>query len=451
METACDPDPQSSTDNPDDNKYLTPTSLPDPEHSALRLTKQRLLEIDQEARPPSPISQSLRSLLVGQHRAQLRTSFIDIYFPANSGSDFQYYFEYALLGWSNDLCLLAFDAFQLLHLGTVSSDQKLIRQSQVVYGRALRRLSLEMNRLSTCKRNPSDELIAAIFTCAIYERNSSKSFDSPGWQEHTRGFLAVLKAYGADVFSNLGCAFWMKMWQSSLLGYGLLNESALFLESPEWQIPQQQNDRLFNTSIKLSGRLEQLKKAANHSASADEVSNAITEATELRESMHKRIFDWSLQSGPAPPYVVVDLDRFSQFKAILKNLAELEPSCFLFQGFFSAVTHTTHWLCLMLLNQALLDVFVAHPDALGNSPEEEVFVLAVKRELQMSVSSLCKSIAYFSDPSLAAFGTAEAMRHLFFLERHYARYGDKAHVAWCRKIKVCFGPGHKVAAILKES
>ena len=418
------------------------------EPAALRLFRRRLQELENQERPTTPTSQAIRSLLVGQHRAQLRSNFVETYFPDDANADFTSYFEYVSVGWSSESAITAMDAFQCLYFGTISSDRDLIKKSQGLYVKALGILNGEMIKLIDNKIKPSDEMIAAILACALFERNSNPSFDSTGWQEHTRGLLAVLKAYGPEAINSLGVPFWMKLWQSSLFGYGLLTQKAVFLEAPEWQTPQVQNDRLFNTSIRLPGRLQRLNRNMKPDANLHEAASAVREAFELHEAMHARIMDWSLKSGAAAPFVPVNLDFFSGFQSMLGDLAQVEPVCYQFPGFFSAVTHTTHWLCLLILDQAILDVLEAHPTIVTHLGLEHDTISTFKDELSHSAKSLCKSIPFLSKPELRGFGTVEVVRHLHFLEKHFTRHLDKRHVAWCRKIRNNVNIGYRVATLL---
>jgi hypothetical protein len=139
--------------------------------------------------PIEPIQMARASLQASQIRVLAQSRFCHAFFPKHRVTAGAALFTCP--GADIEPTVTASDAYCLLLLGDERKDARMLRAAYTLYGRALARLRLELERADVSQS--LDHITSALVYLTTFELQNGPTYDSPAWLQHAEGLFSFFR------------------------------------------------------------------------------------------------------------------------------------------------------------------------------------------------------------------------------------------------------------------
>jgi len=360
-------------------------------------------------------------------RVQLRSTFLHLWHPQatadDPGSRFGLWFFTCLLQelfqpYDHAMCA-ALDAGCLAEIGTTFKDNRLLHEAQRSHLLALRLFRAALrDGLPRGNEHSAMCVMTALIMCGRYTALSDDC--SAGLLSHLRTVCGLLKktsdAELSEAWGEKQDLSKFRPYQTFALPCGLLWRKALI--SPEQKPPRSDlGGMLDRITLRLPGLLERVEELLQKRSSADRIILVAT-ISELRD-LESSLLDWVTKwyrSITGSPYWTTTAPA---------EYGDVFRKAFVFPAYTSASLHTTFWVCLLELRQAVEGV----KTLLKTTRRHEDCTLAtqsghLRKSIIEAADNCCMSIMGRARPEYGAHSYMAARENLMYVYRCYRRPGD---------------------------
>jgi len=219
---------------------------------------------------------------------------------------------------------------------------------------------------------------------------------------------------------------------------GILKRKKSFLSSPEWTTGVERtptlSTKLTTTALQVAGTLERtdVLLAAKRPREADIV-GLLTDLVRLERDLNGMLVEFYRSSGgDTTPYKLVSVSQYPEFEEGCEGLADIFPRVIKFPSFLSATTHAYVWVCLMPLQEAIMNVARLHPYPLVRPVNQDAILMAAVDD---TANNFCQSIAYLAFTERSSSGVLSCAAPLYFAAAWYTHRRDLRRLAWCNVVR----------------
>jgi len=197
---------------------------------------------------------------------------------------------------------------------------------------------------------------------------------------------------------------------------------------------QDPSSRLLDLGFNTCGVLEKSDKflLARKRPRDTQVFAILTEIGALIALLKKWHLSWIKSSPPRPRHKIVSARHFSSFRGVSKEFHGVFPTA----SDFSHAAHERDYrilnICLLNLNQAIMDVQAAFPDTSG--PEMQAQLRSAEYDAATCASELCSVVPWSAQPGNSTFACVHAMQPLQYAARYFYQHGKLLQLEWCQRV-----------------
>nr|OQO20111.1 hypothetical protein B0A51_11792 [Rachicladosporium sp. CCFEE 5018] len=365
--------------------------------------------------PPTSPATSARTLSPrtlsspAANRAQFYETFIDLYNPKNVSSrsqGFDYMRMVVLLAPSSPVLTDSLDALSLVQGGSLREDQRLLQESTVQLGKALR----GARRAIVSSKMNDDGILAAVSVLALCEFYNHIQGAASSWFQHLAGFDQILLARGPRAVSTKLSMLMLYNSRHAGLSRSLIRRKADPFATPEWQavlrkVPLGPAVYWMSLALQTPGLLERHDNLDLQSAdSAETASELLANCERLDEEM-RRWYEgllMGLRMQNLSPYMEMPIEEFDAFCSVVQDRTLQTGFVFLDQKF--AFLHSQYWCCIYYLRSTLASLRQRLRSAHDTPVDEALRPDAADDGLLDLVFNLCKCLPAFAEPVTGAHG-----------------------------------------------
>lgn len=339
----------------------------------------------------------------------------------------------------------AVEAICYAHAGSNYNDDRLVRQSQMSYGKVLSGL------MSTLKGSPQKSqpmvIIPSILLLCIYDDPiPHQDQDSNGWRAHYWGVHDYLRAIGPSSFdpnSAFDRLVFMNL-RTPTTFLGISRRKSIILSDPEWQAL---SDKIGSGVKPIGGlnkramRLPQLLERCDAllaDPDSDDTEQLLSDLLRLRSDfLYWSVHESSFSGKSGKSYDVVNITQVGSFDLNIEEHAVLR-STQTFTTFYNFLSYrlvedmTGFWMFCLILDCTILRILHFLPQAeIHIEPKTREEIL---RDADNRARYLCRSVYFISKTNSQ--GIAGYMDTIVALAENFFREVEaEQELGWCQAVR----------------
>jgi len=391
----------------------------------------------------------------GVMRSGLYSSFMDIYLPKSPKVDQFGFFQLAASSQTDEPCLLeALDALSLVAVGSVQKDRKLLTESVVAYGRALRHLS---KAVVAPNARSNDDLLAAttvLSSCALYEEIGQHA---GGWGTHVTGCQQLIAARGPETLkSELAMSLYATTRYGALC-FALIERRAPLMAMPRWRevamrghhVGDEASVLFYDAAIQVPGLLERHDELSMDEVTTETagvvlggVEKLLLECSHIEIALRDWFTDWQTHAllDPDPTNILPEgllyseqpIDFFPTFLSLVPD--RTFPTAFTFPDFATAYLASLYWLSMYYLRSTIQPLHRLRHD-LDRAWYPDSTTAVSEPEILDCISNLCRCIPYFAEPVSSSGGHIAIFLPMRTAAIYFTTHGLWQQAKWVGMVK----------------
>lgn len=319
----------------------------------------------------------------------------------------------------------AFSALSIARVGRDNEDDRLVRESTKLYGKALKDLQAA---LYDPDRMYSDEVLTACMVLSLYEVFEGSARKDFGWVSHTQGAARLVQLRGAHRHANRQAHHVFLGSRLPTLYAAILQRKTTFLASDEWlTLPWASEARTFHDRlIDLMTRIPTLLEQTDMAMSIRNPMVAIREQLRMFEAcqqMREALYDWRTRMKVGAAETATEHQHQSGDDYPFQY-------DYTFANHLFARTQTVYWSCHLVVSDTMHDLQVS----LEQLEDRPTFFRSPAKDLhEMSrtyAANIAQSIDYFLLPEMGALGADLISFPMGLAYRFFSQSQEHDTCAW---------------------
>lgn len=376
------------------------------------------------------------------NREQFYESLVDLFNPRDVGvssKGFNWMRVAALLAPSNPVLQDGLDTLSLIQLGSVHRDQRLLNESTVQYGKALRGTSRSLRQGGLL----DDTVLATVSILALCEFFDHIKDNASGWLGHIAGVDQILLARKpASLNSKLSNILFFTSRHASL-ARSLVIRKADPLDTEEWRaairrIPLGFASHWISLAIQIPSLLERLD---NLDVTSDGLLPAVEALLSDSESLESEIKTWHthwqrvVAPGGGTQFTVHSIVEFQPFSSLVQD--RTMSTAYRFPEHKTSHLHCQYWCSMWHLRRTLQSLYGLREQALSRDVELAHITRddPTTLELDALVLSICHCLPYFASPETGTQGQISMFLPLRIATMHFRSREMWDWLAWVEDVR----------------
>lgn len=293
----------------------------------------------------------------------------------------------------------AFSALSIARVGRDNEDDRLVRESSKLYGKALKDLQAA---LYDPERMYSDEVLTACMVLSLYEVFEGSAKKDFGWVSHTQGAARLVELRGAHRHANRQAHHVFLGARLPTLYAAILQRKTTFLASDEWLTlpwasqPRTFHDRMIDIMTRIPTLLEQsdiVLSKRNPNVATKEQLRMFDACQQIEKALH----DWRAIMKPGAAESAFPHQRSAGDDYPFKH-------DFTFANHLFARTQAVYWSCLLVVSETMYDLQSSLEQLTGNVNISGTSSKALHEKARSYAVNIAQSIEYFLLPEMGALG-----------------------------------------------
>lgn len=299
-------------------------------------------------------------------------------------------------------------------------------------------------------RRPSqaqlDDIAGAIYALTTSAWFTNVEAGRLDWIRHIEGLLKIIGAYGwQNIDPRLAGALYYN-YKFKVFFTSLLRRSKAAIRERPSDLPALDSSTSFlrDYALHVTGLLGRSDKIVQAGQTQDETDNPVTAhvamrlLTELNGGI-SRIKRWHLQwiknsqMHPRPYFRLVTTTTFTHFRSLCGPHFGVFPMAYEFTQAQHENDFRVMSVCLLNLNQAIMDVHQAFPEYC-DSTQLQLQLRSAEYDGETCAADLCMLIPGCTQPEHKTAAGIRGVQRLHYASRFYQRKGRCVQWAWCRHV-----------------
>lgn len=398
---------------------------------------------------PPPSLGTLRS--AGAERVRLHSQFLHTYLPQRSSMsrascDPVTFLEVLGSQTSNrtpPALQASCDALDLVQVGSVLRDERLLTAAIACYRAALSHLAADIQRQDIRRNDDVLASAAVLATCELYEHIAQ---NNGGWIKHMDGASQLMRIRGPKTLdSDLALSLYVNIRNSALF-QGLITRKASYMADPRWRAVSQRcseslepgtgsSSAFYGIVIQIPGLLERHDTLqVNASTQMGFIGDFLADAINLEQELTLWYTAWrrlSFANHLSSP----DLRPVDEFTAFISCCPDRTCSqAYRFTDFHIGYLQCLYWICMYYLRSSVQSICRVRQklDSEWQPGQSEVVYEA---ELLGYVMNICRCIPFFCEPVSGSLGHVAVFLPLRIGAIYFSSHGHWAWLKWLGSVR----------------
>lgn len=319
----------------------------------------------------------------------------------------------------------AFSALSIARVGRDNEDDRLVRESTKLYGKALKDLQ---KALYDPDRMYSDEVLTACMVLSLYEVFEGSARKDFGWVSHTQGAARLVQLRGAHRHASRQSHHVFLGSRMPTLYAAILQRKTTFLGSDEWLTlpwstePKTFHDRLIDLMTRIPALLEETDIALsirNPAVAVREQLRMLDACQQLEKAIHGWRAGMKIGAGETATEHKRELGDKYPFKYD-----------FTYANHLFARTQAVYWSCHLVVSDTMHDLQVSL-ERLNVSSTALGFTSEIIHEKSRTYAvNIAQAVDYFMLPEMGALGADVISFPMGLAYRFFSQSQEHEICAW---------------------
>jgi hypothetical protein len=293
----------------------------------------------------------------------------------------------------------AFSALSIARVGRDNEDERLIRVSAKLYGKALKDVQ---KALYDPSRVFSDEVLTACMVLSLYEVFEGSARKDFGWVSHTQGAAKLLQLRGAHRHATRQAHHVFLGSRLPTLYAAILQRKTTFLASPEWlTLPWALENRTFHDRlVDLMTGIPTLLERTDIALSIRDPVLAVREQLKMLEAcqqIEKALDGWRAGMKKTAGETAMEHKHRDGDDYPFKY-------DFTYENHLFARTQAVYWSCHLVVSDTMHDLQVSLERLIVNSTSLPSASESIHKKSRSYAVNIAQAIDYFLLPEMGALG-----------------------------------------------
>jgi hypothetical protein len=327
----------------------------------------------------------------------------------------------------------AFSALTLSRVGKDNGDDRFVRQSTKLYGRALKEMQ---TALYDSDRMHSDEVLTASMILGLYESFENPTLDSRSWLSHAQGAAQLIELRGPERHRNRQAHHVFLGSRVPTIYAAILQRHSTYLAAEAWRTTPWENhhktyfDHLVDTATEIPGLLEKIDQACS-GVGAEKSVNSKADLLHAATKIQSKLDIWKrCVKADGLPREVDHVSRGTDDKYPFAT--EIHFDNHLFLG-----AHTLYYCCSLVIANAVDQVCAELFRYEQQSGQDDLTVWTSRPPFDSNehATAIAQTLPYCMQPSMGSLGSIIIRFPASLSFQHFESRGDTGVVQWMTTIQ----------------